>query len=164
MISSGAVLENQQRNIAQAALGGCGLVIIDPHKSEGYDEVVMKQKITTDKAPKASGPFSQAIEENGFVFTSGQIYLTPEDKLLEGTIEEQVHQVMKNLGAVLEAAGTSFKNVVKTTIYVTDMSLYGKVNEVYGSYMSDPYPARETICVKELPRNAKVEISMVATK
>ncbi|HCI05161.1 TPA: deaminase [Patescibacteria group bacterium] len=124
----------------------------------------MKAKIETTGAPKASGPFSQAVIEENMVFTSGQIYLTNEGKLLEGTIEGQAHQVMKNLKAVLEAAEVSFENVVKTTIYVTDMSIYGKVNEIYGSYFSDPYPARETVCVKELPLGAKMEISMIAVK
>src|SRR3989344_4010720 len=122
----------------------------------------MKTKVETNKAPKATGPFSQAVIINNFVYTSGQIYLTPEGKLLEGSIEEQTHQVMKNLQAVLVAAGVSFKDVVKTTIYVTDMSLYGKINEIYGSYLSEPYPARETVCVKELPLGARVEISMIA--
>ena len=84
--------------------------------------------------------------------------------MLEGTFEEQIHQVMKNLSAILEKAGVSFLNVVKTTIYVTDMENYATVNKVYGSYMSDPYPAREVVCVKELPLGAKVEISMVAAK
>ena len=111
-----------------------------------------------------SSPFSPSVTKNGFVFISGQVYLTEEGKLLEGTIEEQIHQIMKNLSAILEAAGVTFADVVKTTIYVTDMSLYGKVNEVYASYMSDPYPARETVCVKELPLGAKVEISMIAAK
>jgi len=125
---------------------------------------VMKTKIETDNAPKATGPFSQAVVASNFVYTSGQIYLTTEGKLLEGTIEEQTHQVMKNLQAILEAAKVSFDDVVKTTIYVTDMSVYEKINEVYGSYMSDPFPARETVCVKELPLGANVEISMVAVK
>ncbi len=125
----------------------------------------MKTKVETSKAPSAgASPHSQAIIANGFVFTQGSIYLTTEGKLLEGTIEEQIHQIMKNLSAILEAAEVTFADVVKTTIYVTDMSLYGKVNEVYGSYMSDPYPARETVCVKELPLGAKIEISMIATK
>lgn len=124
----------------------------------------MKKKIETTNAPKATGPFSQAIVDGNLVFTSGQVYLTPEGKLLEGTIEEQTHQVMKNLKAILEAAGVSFDGVVKTTIYVTDMSLYRNVNEVYGSHMSEPFPAREAVCVKELPLGAKVEISMVAIK
>jgi len=124
----------------------------------------MKESIKTDKAPKATGPFSQAIVEGNHIFTSGQICLTPEGKMVEGTTEEQVKQIMENLKEILVGAGASFGNVVKTTIYVTDMSVYGKVNEVYGSYMTEPYPARETVCVKELPLGAKVEISMIAVK
>ncbi len=124
----------------------------------------MKTKVETTGAPKATGPFSQAIISGNFIFTSGQVYLTPEGKLLEGTIEEQTRQIMENLKAILGAAGASFKDVVKTTIYVTDMGVYGKINEVYGSYMAEPYPARETVCVKELPLGAKIEISMIAAK
>lgn len=124
----------------------------------------MKIKVETINAPKATGPFSQAIISNNLVFTSGQVYLTVEGKLLEGTIEEQTHQVMKNLKAILEEAGCSFADVVKTTIYVTDMADYGKINEVYGSYFSEPFPARETVCIKELPLAANLEISMVASK
>lgn len=125
----------------------------------------MKIKIETKNAPlPGKSPHSQAIVAGNFVFTQGSIHLTPEGKLLEGTIEEQIHQIMKNLGEILRAAGVSFSDVVKSTIYVTDMSIYGKVNEVYGSYFSEPYPARETVCVKELPLGAKVEISMIAIK
>jgi 2-iminobutanoate/2-iminopropanoate deaminase len=125
----------------------------------------MKTKVETSKAPlPGMSPHSQAIVANGFIFTQGSIYLTPEGKLLEGTIEEQIHQIMHNLQAILEEAGVSFENVIKTTIYLTDMSLYKAVNEIYGSYFSDPYPAREAICVKELPLGAKVEISMIAAK
>ena len=109
-------------------------------------------------------PFSPAVTKNDFVFTSGQVYLTDEGKLLEGTIEEQTHQVMKNLQNVLEKAGVSFNDVVKTTIYVTDMSLYGEISEVYATYFKQPYPAREMIGVKELPLGAKLEISMIAAK
>ena len=124
----------------------------------------MKQKISSDKAPKATGPFSQAVTDGDFVFTSGQVYLTTGGKLLEGSIEEQTHQVMKNLEAILEKAGVAFDNVVKATIYVTDMSNYAKINEVYGSFFKEPFPARETVCVKELPLGAKVEISLIAKK
>jgi len=88
-------------------------------------------------------PFSPSVTKDNFVFTSGQVYLTPEGKLLEGSIKEQTHQVMKNLKGVLEKAG---------------------VNEIYGSYFSEPYPARETVCVKELPMGAKIEISLIASK
>ena len=83
---------------------------------------------------------------------------------MEGTLEEQINQVMKNLQVILQEAGVTFSEVVKTTIYVTDMSIYGKVNEIYGTYMTEPYPAREVVCVKELPLGAKIEISMVAVK
>lgn len=124
----------------------------------------MKTKIVTDKSAKVTGPFSQAVKEGNFIYTSGQIYLTPEGKLLEGTLEEQIHQVMKNLQVILQEAGASFAEVVKTTIYVTDMSIYGKINEIYGTYMTEPYPAREVVCVNDLPLGAKVEISMVAIK
>jgi 2-iminobutanoate/2-iminopropanoate deaminase len=124
----------------------------------------MKTRVETANAPKATGPFSQAVVEGSMVFTSGQIYLTTEGKLLEGTIEEQTHQIMKNLQGILQEAGVSFANVVKTTIYVTDMTTYSKINEVYGSYVIEPYPARETVCVKELPLGAKIEISMVAVR
>ena len=124
----------------------------------------MKQKIETNKSPKAIGPYSQAIINGKMIFISGQIHLTPDGKLLNGTIEEQTHQVMKNLKNVLEKAGVTFDEVVKTTIYVTDMSYYGKLNLIYGSYMTEPFPARETVCVTELPLGANLEISMVAIK
>lgn len=109
-------------------------------------------------------PFSPFVIKGNFVFTSGQIYLTPEGKLLGGTIKEQTHQVMKNLKGVLEKAGVTFEDVVKTTIYVIDMSHYADVNEVYASYFKEPYPARETVCVKELPLSARLEVSMIAIK
>lgn len=84
--------------------------------------------------------------------------------MLTGTIEDETRQAMENLKAVLEEAGYSFKDVVKTTIFVTDMGNYGKINETYGKYVSEPFPARETVCVKELPLGARVEISMIAVK
>jgi len=125
----------------------------------------MKKKIETTEAPSAgSSPHSQAIVSNNLIFTQGSICLTPDGKMLEGTTEEQVHQIMKNLSAILKKAGATFDDVVKTTIYMTDMSLYGEINKVYASYFSDPYPAREAVCVKELPLGAKIEISVIATK
>lgn len=127
--------------------------------------VNMKEKIETSKAPlPGSSPHSQAIVAGDLIFTQGSICLIPEGNLLDGTPEEQIHQIMKNLLAILEKAGASFADVVKSTIYVTDMSLYGTVNTIYGSYFTAPYPAREVVCVKELPLGAKVEISMIATK
>lgn len=126
----------------------------------------MKTKIETNKAPKPkpTSKYSQAIVDGNMIYTAGQIHLTPDGKLLEGTIEEQTHQVMKNLEAILKEAEATFASVVKTTAYITDMSNYEKVVGVYGSYISEPYPARETVCVKELPLGAKVEISMIAVK
>jgi 2-iminobutanoate/2-iminopropanoate deaminase len=107
-------------------------------------------------------PFSESVTKNGFVFISGQVPLTPEAQLLEGSIEEQAHQVMKNLQSVLEKEGLGFGDVVKTTILVIDMANYAKVNDVYASYFTESFPAREFICVKELPLKAEVEISMIA--
>ncbi len=124
----------------------------------------MKTKIETKGAPESVGPYSQAIKTGKMLFTSGQIHLKPDGELLEGNIEEQTHQIMKNLKSVLEKAGFSFNDVVKTTIFVTDMESYGKINEIYGNYMSDPFPARETVCVKGLPLGASVEISMIVVK
>ncbi|MBI2445908.1 RidA family protein [Candidatus Micrarchaeota archaeon] len=121
-----------------------------------------KQKIGSPHAPKAVGPYSQAVEAGGYVFLSGQIPVGPDGTLLQGSVEEQVRQIMANLQAVLEAADLSFADVVKTTIYLTDMADFGKVNPVYGSYFSEPFPARETVCVKALPLGAQVEISMIA--
>jgi 2-iminobutanoate/2-iminopropanoate deaminase len=124
----------------------------------------MKLEVKTKNAPQATGPFSQAVVRGNLIFTSEQIYLTPDGNLLDDTLEKQIHQVMSNLKSILLAAGLSFKDVVKSTIYVTDMSLYSKINEVYGTYFSKPFPAREVVCVKELPLNSKLEISMVAIK
>jgi len=124
----------------------------------------MKKVVETSQAAKASGPFSQATISGNMVFTSGQIPLTPEGKLVQGTIDEQTHQVMKNLKAVLEAAGVTFADVVKASVYITDMSLFGRMNDVYSSYLSAPYPARETVCVKDLHLGARLEISMIAVK
>ena len=108
-------------------------------------------------------PFSPFVKKDNYIFISGQIHLK-NGKLLEGTIEEKTHQIMKNLQAILEQADATFNDVVKTTIYTTDMSLYGNVNEVYASYFTDSFPAREMVCVKELPLGAVLEISMVAYK
>lgn len=125
----------------------------------------MKTKVESPEAPlPGKSPHSQAIIANNFIFTQGCIYLTKEGKLLEGILEEQIHQIMKNLEAILKEAGATLNEVVKTTIYVTDMTDYSKVNEIYAGYFSDPYPARETVCVKALPLNAKVEISVIALK
>jgi 2-iminobutanoate/2-iminopropanoate deaminase len=123
------------------------------------------KKIETDAVVlPGKSPHSQAIEANGFVFTQGMIYLTPEGSLLEGTLEEKVTLILKNIQAVLKEAGADFSNVVKVTVYVTDMSSYATINQVYSEYFSEPYPAREVVCVKALPLGAEVEISMIAEK
>jgi 2-iminobutanoate/2-iminopropanoate deaminase len=122
----------------------------------------MRQVIITDKAPAAVGAYSQAIAYGNIVYTAGQISLTPDNILVSGTIQEEVGQIMRNLGAVLAAVGTDMTQVIRTTIYLTDISLYSDANRAYGEYMSDPYPARECVVVKELPLGARVEISMIA--
>lgn len=125
----------------------------------------MKTKVQTDRVVlPGKSPHSQAIVANGFVFTQGMIYLTPEGTLLEGSLEDKVKLIMDNLGEVLREAGAGFSDVVKTTIFVTDMASYSTVNQVYAGYFDDPYPARETVCVRSLPLGAEVEISMVAVK
>lgn len=119
--------------------------------------------VATQKAPAAIGPYSQAIKANGFVFTSGQIPLSPATGALAATdIEGQTRQVMENLAEVLKAAGTDFSKVVKTTIFLADMNDFAKVNEIYASYFPKDPPARSTIQVARLPKDAKVEIEMVA--
>jgi 2-iminobutanoate/2-iminopropanoate deaminase len=118
--------------------------------------------ISTKEAPQAIGPYSQAIEANGFIFTSGQIALTPEGELVNGDVTTQAHQVMKNLYYVLEAAGAHFNDVVKTTIFLANMNDFEKVNEVYAHYFGLHKPARSTVAVKTLPKNVLVEIECVA--
>jgi len=124
----------------------------------------MNTKVETPNAPPATGPFSQAIVSGNMVFTGGQIALNPEGKLKQGTIEEQTHQVMRNLKAILEASGVTLTDVVKASVYITDMSTFGRMNDVYKTYVSEPYPARETVCVKDLALGARLEISMIAVK
>ena len=122
-----------------------------------------KKQVQTDKAPKAIGPYSQGIVANGFVFASGQIPIDPASgELNTGTIEEQTRQVLKNLGAVLEAAGSSYENVVKATVFLQDMNDFGKMNAVYGEFFPAPYPARAAVQVARLPRDVKIEIEAVA--
>ncbi len=121
------------------------------------------KKITTDEAPSAIGPYSQGIIANGFLFTAGQIPLDPvAGKIVEGGIVEQTDRVMENLQEVLRAAGASWNDVVKTTVYLHDLSNFPTVNEVYGKWLGDARPARSTVQVTALPRGAMVEIDAVA--
>jgi len=122
-----------------------------------------REIISTSQAPAAVGPYSQAVQVGGFIYTAGQIPLVPETgKLVDGGIETQTRQVMQNLNSVLEAAGSSLQNVVKTTIFVTNLADFAKINEVYGSFFSSAPPARSTVQVAALPLGANVEIEVVA--
>lgn len=122
----------------------------------------MAEKIYTNNAPNAIGPYSQAVVSNGMVFTSGQIAINPATGNVEAvTIEEQTEQVMKNLGAVLEASGSSYDKAVKTTCFLAEMSDFGAFNEIYGKYFSSK-PARSCVAVKELPKGVLVEVEVIA--
>jgi len=121
--------------------------------------------ISTEKAPKAIGPYSQAVEINGMLFISGQLPLDPEiGKIVEGGIEEQTEQVMKNIGVILSAAGYSFTDVVKSTCLLADMSYFAGMNKVYARYFPTAPPARAAFAVKELPMKVLVEIETIAVK
>ncbi len=124
----------------------------------------MSNKINTDKAPAAIGPYSQAVTAGNLIFTSGQIPLNPETGVLEGdNITEQTHRVCKNLQAVLLAAGSDLKNAIKTTCYLSDMGNFAAFNEVYAQYFTEK-PARSCVAVKTLPKDALVEVEVIAEK
>ena len=118
--------------------------------------------IATKEAPQAIGPYSQAVEVNGMIYTSGQIALSPEGVMSEEDVEGQTHQVMKNLFYVLEAGGAHFNDVIKTTIFLADMADFDKVNKIYAHYFGEHKPVRSTVAVKTLPKNALVEIDCIA--
>lgn len=128
--------------------------------------LIMKKIINSEKAPAPIGPYNQAVFAGNMLFTSGQIALNPATmELVLGNIETETKQVMENLKAVLEAANLTFENVIKTTIFLTDMSDFAKVNVVYGSYFDEKTaPARETVEVAGLPKDVNIEISMIAMK
>ena len=126
----------------------------------------MKKKIiNTENAPAPIGPYNQAIKINNMLFVSGQVAMDPNNnnELIKSSITDETHQVMKNLSAILEEAGMDFTNVVKTTIFLSDMSYFKEINGIYGSYLKDgEEPARETVAVKTLPKEVNIEISMIA--
>ena len=123
----------------------------------------MSKVITTEQAPLPVGPYSQAILKNGFLFISGQIPVNPQtNTVVESSLEDQVDQVMQNLKAILTSAGMSFSEVVKTTIFIRDMDKFKAINEVYRSFLTEPYPARETVEVSRLPLDVQLDISMIA--
>lgn len=122
-----------------------------------------KQIINTPNAPAPIGPYNQAVQAGNWLFISGQVALIPATgELVTTGVKDEAKQVMENLKAILTEANITFDNIVKTTIFLSDMSLFADVNEVYGSYFTSDYPARETVAVKGLPRNVNVEISMIA--
>ena len=126
---------------------------------------VANQVVSTDKAPKAIGPYSQAIVCGDLIFTSGQIPLDPATQaLVTGDVREQTERVMENLGAVLQAAGAGFENVVKATIFLADLADFATVNEIYGKRFPRSPPARSTVQVAALPKGARVEIDLIARK
>lgn len=119
----------------------------------------------TDKAPKAIGPYSQAIETNGFVFASGQLPVDPATgEFVEGGVKEQTRQSLLNAQSVLEAAGLTLAQVAKTTVFLSDMANFADMNEVYSQFFKEPFPARSAVAVKTLPKNALVEIECIAVK
>ncbi len=124
----------------------------------------MKQ-INSSNAPAAIGPYSQAIEVNGFIYASGQLPIDVNTgKFPEGGIKEQTRQSLTNVKAILEEAGLTLKNVVKTTVYLADMSDFGEMNEVYSQFFSEPFPARSAVAVKALPKGAMVEVEVIAAR
>jgi 2-iminobutanoate/2-iminopropanoate deaminase len=128
------------------------------------DQPVKREAVSTPSAPPAIGPYSQAIRAGGLLFVSGQIPLDPATgAMVEGDLAAQTHQVFQNLGAILHAAGASFDNVVRTTVYLADMNDFPAMNEIYAMYFSPPAPARATVQAARLPRDARVEIDLIAT-
>ena len=124
----------------------------------------MKQAISSAGAPKAIGPYSQAVRAGQLLFLSGQVALDPATgQMVDGGVTEQTRRVFENLGAVLAAAGRSFADVVRTTVFLADMNDFAAMNEVYGQYFKEPYPARATVQVARLPRDARVEIDLIAS-
>ena len=124
----------------------------------------MKQAISSAGAPKAIGPYSQAVKAGQLLFLSGQVPLDPvSGQMIEGDIAAQTRRVFENLGAVLEAGGRSFADVVRTTVFLADMNDFAAMNEVYGQYFKEPYPPRATVQVARLPKDARVEIDLIAS-
>lgn len=124
----------------------------------------MKKSISTDNAPQAIGPYSQGVVFGNLIFTSGQIPVNPETSEIPSGIAEQTRQVLKNISAVLEAAGSSMDNVLKTVVSIKDMNDFAAMNEVYASFFSEPFPARTTVEVSRLPKDVLIEIEAIAYK
>ncbi|MCI9052322.1 MAG: RidA family protein [Lachnospiraceae bacterium] len=124
----------------------------------------MKKAISTDKAPAAIGPYSQAIEVNGMIYTSGAIPVNPETQMIPEGVEAQADQAICNMKAILEAAGTTIENVIKTTVFIKDMNDFTKINEVYAKHFTGTFPARSCVEVARLPKDVLLEIEAIAVK
>ena len=124
----------------------------------------MSKVISTDKAPAAIGPYSQAIEVNGMVFTSGVIPVDPQTGVIPATIEEQANQAFSNLKNLIEASGATLDKVIKTTVFIKEMNDFGKINEIYATYFKEPFPARSCVEVARLPKDVMLEVEAVVAK
>lgn len=124
----------------------------------------MSKVISTDKAPAAIGPYSQAIEVNGIVFTSGVIPVDPQTGVIPSTIEEQANQAFSNLRNLIEASGATIDKVVKTTVFIKEMNDFAKINEIYASYFKEPFPARSCVEVARLPKDVMLEVEAIVAK
>jgi 2-iminobutanoate/2-iminopropanoate deaminase len=123
----------------------------------------MNTAVSSPDAPKAVGPYSQAVRAGDLLFVAGQIPLDPSGTIVEGDVAVQARRVLDNVGAILEAAGLSFAHVVRTTVYLADMNDLAAMNQIYGTYFSEPYPARATVQVARLPRDVRIEIDAIAS-
>ena len=124
----------------------------------------MSKVISTDKAPAAIGPYSQAIEVNGMVFTSGVIPVEPQTGVIPATIEEQANQAFSNLKNLIEASGATIDKVIKTTVFIKEMNDFGKINDIYATYFKEPFPARSCVEVARLPKDVMLEVEAVVAK
>lgn len=124
----------------------------------------MSKVISTDKAPAAIGPYSQAIEVNGMVFTSGVIPVDPQTGVIPATIEEQANQAFSNLKNLIEASGATIDKVIKTTVFIKEMNDFGKINEIYATYFKEPFPARSCVEVARLPKDVMLEVEAVVAE
>ena len=130
----------------------------------GRIDLIMSKVISTDKAPAAIGPYSQAIEVNGMVFTSGVIPVDPQTGVIPATIEEQANQAFSNLKNLIEASGATIDKVIKTTVFIKEMNDFGKINEIYATYFKEPFPARSCVEVARLPKDVMLEVEAVVAK
>lgn len=148
--------------VINIAMVGAFFVLLSAAHTDIHGQRSGKKAVETAKAPKAIGPYSQAVVANGFVFAAGQIGSDPKTGILAEGIEAQVEQTFKNIAAVLKASGSSMDNVVKATVFLADINDFAKMNEIYGKHFKAPFPGRSTVQVARLPRDAKVEIEVIA--